>query len=888
MSALFRTLFLTLLLLAHTVAGARKGISDTPGHATGTDQYDYLIVDLVYNRNRSDSYVTALQDSEGRRFLPLRHLSLALGFRLQVDCSDQSAKGFLAFPRERLLFNGKTGTGICDGMRVSFQPGLSFCQDGDLYVEAENLGRLLQISFAWKPESLELEIGSKRPLHLPRTTFEDPEQVLPPQGYPAVAPARALTSPYQMASPPAMDVRVRSVSGTGREKGQDIQTASVEGHGDLLYMGARYLVSIDDRGKPRANLTLSRTDPDSRLLGSLHASNVEVGDLVVPPINLIQTGNSGLGVSISNAPPLYLNGLLCRDIEGLAVGGSTVELYRGGLLQASTKADGAGNYLFANVRCSEGPNAFLIVSIDPDGKILERSRTVYGSSSMLRPGQIRYNAFACRTGRTLFGSDYGSFTRNSNSEFGVELDRGLSNSSWASTIATQIGRNRYLGLGYNTWIGSTLGKFEAIASDHGTRSLSIGLSKNLGNAAISVAQESSIGAIGDLQGLGRDVTSDTQVRLEGFAGNRDPVSYAFSLDRYNGSNPSTQLRLRMNKSVGAISITNNLAVRLATNSPANFGLLQLRKSSGNSSARFELGYSWGNSQPYRSSRISFDQPFSSSFRVQYGLEHQAVEKRTALFGALYRTIGAIAIGGEITVSNSGVKVGLLFSTGIGPVGSASRFDFSSPHTASGGAIQARVYLDRNMSGKFDQGDELLPGVSLRVGGRSMASLTDKRGSCMVKGLPAGQEIAVCLDDDSLAEPSWVAGRQKVVVFPRLGKSIRVDIPVVATAELEGSIQRVNGDRKTWAGAEARLLDAAGMQIGSSMVDSNGGYVFSRIWPGTYSLQVMDADGSVLAQRVQAVSFGEVVKTADLVAGQVAGADVGTRSTMPPTTPQGRR
>ena len=368
-----------------------------------------------------------------------------------------------------------------------------------------------------------------------------------------------------------------------------------------------------------------------------------------------------------------------------------------------------------------------------------------------------------------------------------------------------------------------------------------------------------MGQIGDLRGLGTNITSMSQIRYEGLVGNQEPLSYSLSLDRYNGSSPSTYVRARASKSFGNLSMTNYATAHLGKDPQENFGLYQLRHDYGTSTARFELGYGFGSAQYYRLSRLSFDRKFSQDYRLQYGLENERIENRTTLYGAIYRPIGALAIGCDFRMTSNAVRFGFLVSTGIGSLDTGSRYDFRAPNSSMGSTIRARMFLDRNMSGKFDEGDELLPDVGLRISGRAGPSLSDKRGICLVGGLHSGQEVSVLIDDDSLSDPSWVAEKDETMVLLRSGKTVRIDLPIVATAELSGVVTNKAGDAKTWAGSEAKLIDQHGLCVGRSQIGPDGDFVFSRVWPGLYEIVIVDAEGGVLARKPQNVKFGEILK-----------------------------
>ena len=825
---------------------------------TSNSNFEVMLFDFVYAHRRIDSFVTVLKDSDGRKFVPLRSVGVSLGYRLQVNLEEHKVTGFLANLSDRVDLDLKLGSGICRGSAVKFDPTTCFEQDGDLYVESTVFCKWANFDLIWKMDRLEVDVVSEHALNIPHEVTEETTETIDLTDPAKAKKPKALSSPYELITLPQMDFRLRKVVGLGVNRTNDVSTPSLEGYGDLLYMGAKYSESTDYSGRPRADLTLGRSDPHNGLLGSLHASKVEFGDLVVPPISLIQTGNSGVGVSVTNAPMQIADNAWNRDIEGDAPANSVVELYCEGQCQARMKANAKGHYKFKGIRCHEGANVFTLVTVDAQNQIVEHRRTVYGTALRLAKGEVRYSAFACKTGERLFGEDTGIFARQKATELGLELNRGVSESSWLTGLAFQIDHSRYLGLGFNAWVGTALSKVEAVASDDGSRTISLGLSKRIGNSTLSLNQETSTGQIGDLRGLGTNITSLSQIRFGGLIGRSDPISFSFSLDRYNGSNPTTFVRARANKMFGNLSVTNDVSAHLGRNFEENFGLTTLRHEFGSSIARFEFGYGFGSAEYYRLSRLSFDQNFSSNFRIQYGLENERISNKTTIFGAIYRPVGSLAVGLDFRATSGNIRLGFLISTGIGTLDSGSRYDFRAPNTAMGATIRARIFLDRNMSGKYDEGDELLPDVGLRISGRGAPKLSNKKGICLVGGLRSGQEVSVTLDDDSLLDPSWVAGSDEVSILLRSGKAVQIDLPVVATAELEGNVTKKTGDSKSWTGAEARLVNHDGVCVGRSLVGPDGDFIFSRVWPSQYEIWIVDSDGNVLAKKTQVARFGEVL------------------------------
>ena len=344
---------------------------------TSNSNFEVMLFDFVYAHRRIDSFVTVLKDSDGRKFVPLRSVGVSLGYRLQVNLEEHKVTGFLANLSDRVDLDLKLGSGICRGSAVKFDPTTCFEQDGDLYVESTVFCKWANFDLIWKMDRLEVDVVSEHALNIPHEVTEETTETIDLTDPAKAKKPKALSSPYELITLPQMDFRLRKVVGLGVNRTNDVSTPSLEGYGDLLYMGAKYSVSTDYSGRPRADLTLGRSDPHNGLLGSLHASKVEFGDLVVPPISLIQTGNSGVGVSVTNAPMQIADNAWNRDIEGDAPANSVVELYCEGQCQARMKANAKGHYKFKGIRCHEGANVFTLVTVDAQNQIVEHRRTVY-------------------------------------------------------------------------------------------------------------------------------------------------------------------------------------------------------------------------------------------------------------------------------------------------------------------------------------------------------------------------------------------------------------------------------------------------------------------------------------------------------------------------------
>jgi hypothetical protein len=75
----------------------------------------------------------------------------------------------------------------------------------------------------------------------------------------------------------------------------------------------------------------------------------------------------------------------------------------------------------------------------------------------------------------------------------------------------------------------------------------------------------------------------------------------------------------------------------------------------------------------------------------------------------------------------------------------------------------------------------------------------------------------------------------VVVTPRPGVAIVVELPLVAAGEVSGYLVREGG--KIMGGLDVELLDAAGRMIRSTRSEYDGFFLFERVPYGQYRLRV---------------------------------------------------
>jgi hypothetical protein len=162
------------------------------------------------------------------------------------------------------------------------------------------------------------------------------------------------------------------------------------------------------------------------------------------------------------------------------------------------------------------------------------------------------------------------------------------------------------------------------------------------------------------------------------------------------------------------------------------------------------------------------------------------------------------------------------------------------HSLAGtGAVSARAFVDRNMNGVRDPGEEFIPnaGFIFNGGGRN-ALRTDSNDTAFMGHLAAGRYTDIALDPDTLEDPQWKPMTPGVRVLPRPGVVDILEFPVVATSEIEGTVYL--GDtagRREIGDARIELVDDKGEVVATTRSSPDRYYLLHQVLPGKFVLRI---------------------------------------------------
>lgn len=197
---------------------------------------------------------------------------------------------------------------------------------------------------------------------------------------------------------------------------------------------------------------------------------------------------------------------------------------------------------------------------------------------------------------------------------------------------------------------------------------------------------------------------------------------------------------------------------------------------------------------------------------------------------------------------------------------------TSEKSADTGRVSARVFYDRNNNAVFDQGDQPVEGAKVEAPQAFKQAQTNEDGVALLTGLKKYTPTDVVVDKNSLEDPFWEPSQTGNSIVPRPGHAELVDIPVIATSEIEGVVRlaKKDGDKAPLPNTRLQLVDENGDVADETRSEYDGFYLFMKVPPGRYSVRVHPDDGPRFTTQAEGLgeiligSEGDVVSGRDLV------------------------
>lgn len=684
---------------------------------------------------------------------------------------------------------------------------------------------------------------------------------------------------------PAVDV-VASVGGlkqpAKRGGGQLNASYEIYAAGEVGPVAYNARLSSNPQGVPNSlRVQAYRSDPNGQLLGPLRATTVAAGDISGYSTPLVAISNAGRGAMVTNRPIERHAAFDTTDFRGELPRGWDAELYRNGqlLMFANDRAD--GRYEFLDVPLLYGQNRFEIVLYGPQGQIRREERTVPVGLDSIPPRKTYYWAGVYDEGRDLIGLG-GSRLAASGWRGSLGVERGLNaKTSFAALIHSLVlpdgVRRNYAELAVRRALGPTLLELSGSRSHDGGAAVRAQI---LGELEKTYFNIESIWASGGYQAdrVLRDVTGQHTLSLDHIFSVGRGVLPAHVEARYttrrNGVD-SLEAGARVSTNVGRIALTGQLDWRddrrsfgpdppgeldasLLAN--ARVGRVRLR---GEARYRIKPDPRFDTLALVAEWSAGKDDRFRNDWRAEIGYD-QPLHRARAGFGYI-RRFEKLSVTASVEAATDGsVAAGLNLAFSVGPDPRGGGVRMTSSRQATQGQALARVFRDRNGDGIWQAGEPLEKDVQISAGRVPVDILTGGDGRVVVDGLEPYQPVLISVDASSLPDPLVQPRGQGIVVMPRPGVAISIDLPLAAAGEVDGTLVRSGGGG--FEGVDLELVDVEGRIARTTKSEYDGYFLFEGVPYGRYTIRIakLSADAARLAQGLEGVALvGEKTPTAHL-------------------------
>ncbi len=837
------------LTAASIGAGALAAPTPLPPRPAAVDADAYLLLSLQMGRLPLEDTVQGYETPTGV-CLNLAELSEALDFPIRVNASAMTATGW--FIKETQTFHLSPDAVSIGGKSQPVAHGdLRQTPEGPC-VDAGAFARWTGVTLTPHLQAAQLVITSAEKLPLERALERKSRRAKFRTPAPASLDGLPRASlPYAMWRTPSLDFNasLETIDDRARNRQQTLRQYELYAAGEAFHFSIDSRLTSDERGVPATlRMRAYRADPDGGLLGPLKATMVALGDVSGRLSRLVNQSSAGRGAFVTNEPFDRPQNFDRTEFRGELPQGWDVELYRNGQLLAFADERTDGRYAFTNVPLLFGLNRFEIVTYGPQGQVRREQRVINVGGEAVQPGKTSYWAGIMQDGTDLvrlqnIPAPRGQTGLRASAIVDHGLDQRTSLSLQLHSLELEDQRLTYVEGAVRRSIGPALAEI-ALASD-----LENGLAGQLtvlGEFGNSYATLESTWARGfGSDQIERGLKSRHSLSIDHFftAGAATvPVKVATSYTDWRNRADEIEVAARVSANLRGLSLTQELRWQTfkshaGPDPPDRMDAALLANiRAGAVRLRGEARYRLSPSSTFESATLVADWQSGArgSWRAEIGYENMLDRGRAAI-GYAHR-FDRFILGGRVEGATDGAwAAGLNLAFSLGP-DSEGRWGRMTSHRQAGQAMAAaRVFTDSNADGQWQPGEAIHDNVGVSAGSASFGSETGPDGMAMIDNLRPFQPQLLSIDTSTLPDPYLQPASPGLLVLPRPGLSVPVDLPLRPTGDVESLLTNAAGQPQP--GVMLELVDGASKVIMAHQSDFDGFVLFESVPYGRYSLRL---------------------------------------------------
>lgn len=816
---------------------------------------DELILEIRTQHREMTDTITA-HGLRGGVYLPLGDLARFLDLAITISDDGHYASGWYLSPGRTIAINLRANTLNQGGKEAPLPRGDFVAHDGELWIKADRLADILPLRITTDLRSQTVTVKTLEPFPFEQRLARDAARDrLANSGSHAPPPAyERQHDPYHAFDVPISEVELRTTGATGSATHLE---GDLRAAGDLLFMTGRVYASLSSTsGLVAARVELGRRDPEAKLLGPLHATEFELGDISTSSMAVGLRGVAGRGAFVTNEPLEHASVFETVDFRGDLPAGFEVELYRNDTLVGSTNAPVNGQYTFLHIPVEFGLNVFRLVFYGPQGQRREEVRRISVGDGRLAKGAFTYNVFAVQKDKTVIPVtvpgfqptlDYGDWRTGFDLQYG--LTGGLTVVG-SGALYKSGGQSRWLAaLGLRTGLGGWAAKLDASAGNGGATAVEAGIAgKVLGASLVAVHAEYGHGYTDEVRSLSdlplRSMTEFDLTRTLHLGLRTVPLAFSWQHLSFANGQVTDTASFRQTFTLGRVMANNvinytDTATPGAATSHTTIGTFDLSTFAGSHTQyRAMAAYGLGAHPALLALGGEVSHDLDARTTVRAALTQTFSNHQTAAGLSATRKFGPVALSFDssytLPVKAYAFTLRLGVSFGRNPLN--GRMFFARPGLSSSGAVAVRAWADNNGNGLFDPGEQPVGNIAFFTGTQHTTSGSD--GTAVLTGTGDGTRTAVRIDSASLPDIAMAPTRPGVEVIARPGRIPVVDFAIQRLSDIEGTAVYVDATRKRGvAGLRLNLIDAKGHRAAHTRSESDGFVLIEQVRPGAYHLEI---------------------------------------------------
>lgn len=792
-------------------------------------------------------------------YLPLADLVVLLDLAITVE-THRAMGWFIDSQRDFVLLHQGEGRWRLWllGDEITLRPEEIILHDEQIYVTARSLAWWWPLNFELNFADMLLNIHTDEPFPFKRRLQRQGQQ-LQSQGGPTAIRYPLYETPYRGFVLPAVDMNLYYAINRRHTGDREQRTNySLLSHGDLAWMsGQIYLGGVRGGGISSARIKLERADYNAGLLGPLQATQIEVGDIAAVGLPLL-TRTTGRGVLVGNEPLVSSNYFDQMVLRGDYHPGWEVELYHNGILIGYSKVDETGTYQFDDLNLYYGDNQITLNFYGPGGERRSKNQLVQVGAGSARSGEFIYRLAVSEPGRSMFEIDstpalnqrQGSFS------FGYGIAHRLQLNGGAQ-LSDREDEKRYGSLGFQANIANSALRVDATQNREGeiNRGYLLQIPNRYFGLRLGLKDYSGFAVSSELEPLLQHYTVGVLSRLTHLSvaleGERDHYPTRVNR-RFNLIMAGRNGRLGWSHS---LTYTQHQATSVTKTGIA--GGVMFSYSTRALTSRLNMGYRLGSETDLRevtassflrdyfrdlslATVLTLDNETSMTLDIDYYPNSGAHRYATGLSWLL----PYMRITPTMAYTSSGDYMGY-----INVAATLNRrqrhgedyYVLSGLTRSSTGTVQALLFEDQNLDGRYERGEPLLPGGVLVAEQHRRQARSNTEGEVVLDRLRPWQPTDIVLMEESLADPALVPVYTPISIVPRPGHLTYLEIPYRRSGEIEGVIYRRDqaGVDRPIVNQEVMLVNEVDERVAGQRSGIDGSFLFERIYPGRYQMRVGD-------------------------------------------------